>query len=724
MTEKWVQVALDVPLSRSFAYGTGGLPVQPGERVLVPFGARRLSGIVLSVDADAGDYAGKTRDILAAPGDMPALPEDVLRLCRFVADYYHHPLGAVLAAAIPVVFRGTGIFVPPQPEARFQAADPVALLAGIGPRAHAQQKVAQLLAAPVSESALRAAHASALRWVRDWQAAGLVQQLAGIEAPAPALQLGTQPELNAEQGRAVAAIAAAEGFEPFLLYGITGSGKTEVYLQAIARQLEAGRQVLVLVPEINLTPQLEGRFRARFPASDIVSLHSGMTDRQRAINWLAAASGRAAIVLGTRLAVFTPMPCLGLLVIDEEHDPSYKQQEGVRYSARDVAVYRARQRGIPVVLGSATPSIESWQNAMARRYTLLPLHQRAVKGAGLPSIRLLPVKKIRASEGLHPLAQEAIERALAAGQQALVFINRRGYAPVLACTECGWMASCKHCAARLVLHLNERRLRCHHCGFEEAITPSCPDCGNHDLQPIGHGTQRLEDIVARQFAGARVLRIDRDSTRRKGELDAALKQVHDGDADILIGTQMLAKGHDFPRLSCVVVLNADTGLYSMDFRAEERLFALLTQVAGRAGRHGQGGEVLIQTMFEDHPFYAQLLDGDYARLANRLLAERQQLRLPPVSQWAMLRAEAPQLERVQAFLSAARACFPVLRGLTVHEPVAASMTRRAGHERMQLLIASDSRTVLHQALDTAVPLIDALPASQIRWSLDVDPLEV
>ncbi|MBE9608682.1 primosomal protein N' [Chitinilyticum piscinae] len=725
MTEKCLQVALDVPLDRLFSYGAGEFNPQIGERVLVPFGPRRLSGIVLATGADPGEYAGKLRSILACPADMPPLPEQVLALCRFVASYYHHPLGAVLAAAVPVVFRGTASFSPPDPEYLYQAGDLQALLSAIGSRAPARLKVAELLAVPVTAGQLRSANPAAMRWVRDWQAAGFVQTTtAEADSAGETLLLGPQPPLNAEQQAAVAAIAAATGFAPFLLYGITGSGKTEVYLQAIASQLAAGRQVLVLVPEINLTPQLEQRFRQRFPAVLLASLHSGLNDRQRALAWLDATQGRAKIVLGTRLSVFTPLPQLGLIVVDEEHDPSYKQQDGVRYSARDVAVYRARQSRVPVVLGSATPSLETWQNAQAKRYTLLPLTRRAVKDATLPAIRLLPVKKIRAAEGLHPLAREAVERALQAGRQALVFINRRGYAPVLACTECGWMASCRHCAARLVLHLGESRLRCHHCGFEEAVTPACPDCGNHDLQPVGHGTQRLEDIVAKQFPGARVLRIDRDSTRRKGELDAALKQVHDGDADILIGTQMLAKGHDFPRLSCVVILNADTGLYSMDFRAEERLFALLTQVAGRAGRHGQGGEVLIQTLFEDHPFYAQLLDGDYARLAQRLLAERRQLRLPPFTQWAILRAEAPQLPRVQAFLDAARLAFPHLRGLVVHEPVAASMTRRAGHERMQLLLVADTRAVLHQAMDEALPRIAALPDSQIRWSLDVDPLEV
>ncbi|WP_028454804.1 primosomal protein N' [Chitinilyticum litopenaei] len=723
MTDSFVQVALDVPLHREFAYRLSTGSVRPGERVLVPFGPRRLSGIVLAVTADAGDFAGKVRDVLAVPGDMPALPAEVLALCRFVADYYHHPLGEVLAAAIPVVFRGTAAFVAPEPDCHFSAPDLPALLASLSPRAHAQRAVAELLAGSPGQAELRARHPQALRWVRTWQAAGLVTASL-TPVPAASLLVGAQPELNDEQQQAVTALCDARGFAAFLLFGITGSGKTEVYLRAIAAQLAAGRQVLVLVPEINLTPQLEGRFRARFPATTIASLHSGLSDRQRALNWLAAANGEAGIVLGTRLSVFTPVPQLGLIIIDEEHDPSYKQQEGVRYSARDVAVYRARKAGVPVVLGSATPSLETWQNAVTRRYTLLTLRRRAIAGAGLPSIRLLPVKKIRSADGLHPLAQEAIQRALSAGQQALIFINRRGYAPVLACTECGWMASCRHCAARLVLHLNERRLRCHHCGYEEAITPVCPDCGNHDLQAVGHGTQRLEDIVASQFPQARVLRIDRDSTRRKGELDAALQQVHEGEADILVGTQMLAKGHDFARLSCVVVLNADTSLYSMDFRAEERLFALLTQVAGRAGRHGQGGEVLIQTLFEDHPFYAQLLDGDYARLAQRLLAERQQLRLPPAVAWAMLRAEAPQAERVAAFLAAARACFPLLRGLTVHEPVAASMTRRAGQERMQVLIAADTRAVLHAALHAAMPQIDALPASQIRWILDVDPLEV
>ena len=480
----------------------------------------------------------------------------------------------------------------------------------------------------------------------------------------------------------------------------------------------------MLVPEINLTPQLVARFCARFPQAQIVSLHSGLNETERAQGWLAASRSEAQIVLGTRLAVFTPLPKLGLIVVDEEHDTSYKQQEGLRYSARDVAVYRAHQRQVPVVLGSATPSLESWRNAEQGRYRLLTLAKRAASGAVLPELRLLPMRRAPQREGLHESAINAIAQTLERGEQALIFINRRGYSPALVCNECGWAAVCKHCSARLVLHLSERRMRCHHCGHEARIPHACPDCGNQDLKPLGRGTQRLEVALQDIFAQRRILRIDRDSTRRKGSLDAALQAVHAGDADILIGTQMLAKGHDFPRLNCVVVLDADTGLFSVDFRAEERMFALLTQVAGRAGRREAPGMVLIQTQFPEHPFYARLLARDFRQFANHALKERRDMQMPPFASWALFRAEARQLEQATEFLREVRQCMPDLPGLTVHEPVAAGMVRKAGFERAQLLLAAHARPVLMHALRSAMPAIDSIKSRNIRWSLDVDPVEV
>lgn len=716
-----VTVALDVPLRREFSYLAAPFKVQPGERVFVPFGPRQLSGVVLAneVTEEPGQGLKALSDV---PGDLPCLPASWLDLCRFVASYYQHPLGQVIATALPGVFRSPKAFVPPEPVLLYRCADVARLLDYLPARATAQRRVAAALATLQTPAALRALAAPAMRWVAAWQENGWIESCRPECADVGASSVVPQP--NPQQQAAIEALSAAEGFAPFLLFGVTGSGKTEVYLQTIARLLMQERQALILVPEINLTPQLEASFRARFPRATIVSLHSRLNDTERAVGWLAAMRGEADIVLGTRLAVFTPMPRLGLVVVDEEHDASYKQQDGLRYSARDVAVYRANQEGVPVVLGSATPSLESWRNAESGRYRLLELTTRAVPGAVLPELRVLSMRRAPQREGLHETAIAAIERAMQRGEQALVFINRRGYAPTLACGECGWVASCRHCSARLVLHLGVRRLRCHHCGYEVSIPAACPDCGNQDLKPLGRGTQRLESTLQALFPGRRILRIDRDSTRRKGEMDAMLDAVHAGEADILVGTQMLAKGHDFPRLNCVLVLEADNGLFSVDFRAEERLFALLTQVAGRAGRREQPGEVLVQTRFPEHPFYAQLQQRDYRLFAARTLQERRDLHLPPFAFWALFRAEARQLDMALEFLRQFRGCFPVVRGLSLGEPVSATMLKKSGQERAQLLLAADNRQLLQRALAAALPQIEQLKVGRLRWSLDVDPAEV
>ena len=722
MTDRVVKVALDLPLRRLFDYSCAEYSLAAGDRVLVPFGGRKLSGIVVAEDTHV-NFDGEIKAIATVPADMPALPTDCLSLCRFVADYYQHPYGQVLAAALPAVFRAADVFTPPAPKMLYRAKDAQALLAQLPARASAQRRVAEALKVPQAPSSLRALAAPAMRWVAEWLAVGWLEALPENVVPR-AMPAQQAPALHPEQLVATQAVIVAQGFSPFLLFGITGSGKTEIYLHAIEAILARGQQSLVLVPEINLTPQLVARFFARFPHSKIVSLHSGLNETERALGWLAACRGEADIVLGTRLAVFTPLPRLGLIVVDEEHDSSYKQQEGLRYSARDVAVYRANQRDVPIVLGSATPSLESWRNAQVGRYQLLELTARAALGAVLPTVRVLSMRRAPQREGLHEVAIRAIQAALDRGEQALVFINRRGYSPVLACNECGWMAACRYCSARLVLHLSARRLRCHHCGHDAPIVRACPDCGNQDLKPVGRGTQRLEESLQDIFPGKRILRIDRDSTRRKGSLDHALSAVHAGETDILIGTQMLAKGHDFPRLNCVIVLDADSGLFSVDFRAEERLFALLTQVSGRAGRRESPGEVLIQTGFPEHPFYARLLARNYRDFADHTLQERADLLLPPYVSWALFRAEARSLDQAIAALNEIKSCIPELAGLTVYAPVVASMVKKAGQERAQLLISADARLVLMQALRAAMPLIDALKIRQVRWSLDVDPIEV
>lgn len=542
------------------------------------------------------------------------------------------------------------------------------------------------------------------------------------------LAAGTAPALNSEQ-RAVLKAALPEplAFAPSLLQGVTGSGKTEVYLAAAARAIGAGRQALLLVPEINLTPQLAERIAYSLPGVPAVVLHSRLAAGERRARWLAAASGEAKLVVGTRLAVFAPLPRLGLIVVDEEHDESFKQQDGVRYHARDVAIYRARLRDVPVILGSATPSLESYAQARRGRYQWLKLRRRAAAQTSLPSVQLVPNRAAGSVEGIGPAVQNAIAARLARGQQALLFINRRGFAPSLLCAACGWKAMCVRCAARLVVHRDLARLCCHHCGYTAAMPGACPECGNQDLLPLGFGTQRLERAIARLFPTARIVRIDRDSTRRKGAFANMRNAITAGEVDILIGTQMLAKGHDFPRLTLVGILGADNALYSAEFRATERLFALLEQVAGRAGRRGLPGEVLVQTDFAGHPLYAALAAHDYDRFAATLLAERESLGLPPFAHLALLLAEARLPRALSTFVAAAAERGRALaaaqrRGCEIFPPVPAALARRAGLERAQVLAHSRDRRALQELLPRWRAELEQIGERRVRWRLDVDPL--
>ena len=543
--------------------------------------------------------------------------------------------------------------------------------------------------------------------------------------PAPAQPAPAVPQLLAEQQAAVAAIAAAAGFQVFLLHGITGSGKTEVYLRAIEAVLAAGGQALMLVPEIALTPQLEGRVAARFPNAYVVSAHSGMADAARARGFLDGFAGRADIVLGTRLSIFMPLPRLRLIVVDEEHDASFKQQDGLRYSARDVAVFRAKQLGLPIVLGSATPALESFYHATSGRYRLLELQRRAVAEA-LPTVASVDTRREKLQDGLSAALIAAIGARLERSEQSLIFLNRRGYAPVLACTACGWISHCRRCAANLVVHLADKRLRCHHCGFETAITRACPDCGNQDIQPFGRGTQRLESTLRERFPAARVLRIDRDSASTPAKWQALLAAIHAGEADILVGTQMLAKGHDFPRLTLVGVVGADAALFAADFRAPERLFAQLMQVGGRSGRAALPGEVLIQTEYPTHPLYRALADHDYAGFAASQIAEREAAGFPPFAFQCLLRAEAKTMAQSLAFLAEARAGAVPLAGAAValYDPVPMRLHRLMSLERAQLLVESASRPALQAFLAAWGETLHKLKAPrELRWHLDVDPLE-
>jgi primosomal protein N' (replication factor Y) len=672
-----LKVALDTPLDFCFDYrwpaNAETLPL-PGQLVLVPFGRREVVGVIVAVATHTDIPHDKLKDALALRGQLPPMSEAWLCMCGFAAEYYQRSLGEVMLPGLPKNLRAT-------------------------------------------------------------KTVSLDRALKKLAKTAPAYDAtpAATPLLNAAQQDAVTAIASSSGFAPILLYGVTGSGKTEVYLQAAARILaeSEGRdnqaQILILVPEINLTPQLEGNIRARFPGVAIATLHSGLAEGERLTHWLAAHQGHARIVLGTRLALLASLPNLRLIVVDEEHDPSYKQQEGLRYSARDMAVWRARQLDIAIVLGSATPSLETWQHAQSGRYRKVVLRERAVKDAVLPNIRLIDMERDKPSEGITSTLISALKLRLERGEQSLLFLNRRGYAPVIACDACGWISHCTRCTAFMVLHKPDRRLRCHHCSLELRIPKSCPTCGNVDIQPLGRGTQRVEEGLQNMFPQARITRIDADSTRRKGSAQAAFDTVHRGEVDILIGTQMVAKGHDFQNLTLVGVLNPDTALFSQDYRAGERLFAQLMQVAGRAGRGarregGSASEVLIQTRYPQHPLYAALVGHDYDRFATSMLVERQQASLPPFIYQALLRAEAKELKTALDFLQQASGCVDHA-GITMNDPIPLSMTRVANVDRAQLLVESASRPALQAFLKIWIAALRRIK-TRVRWSLEVDPVDI
>jgi primosomal protein N' (replication factor Y) len=727
-----IRVALDVPLPQLFDYRCDHAAATVGARVLVPFGKRRMIGVIVECPerSDIGEERLKPAQRLL--DREPLLDHDTLRLLRFAAEYYAHPLGAVVMTALPAALRRVRER-DTQPRAWQLSPDGRGLtVAQLPPRARAQQRLLERLQHTAALANAEAAATPALRRaLREFREAGWVIECEAADAAAPAanpaddiaaLIVDAAPALNAEQSAAVAETVAALGrFQPLLLRGLTGSGKTEVYLHAAAAALARGLQVLMLVPEIALTPQLEMLVRARFPGTELATLHSNLAEGERARRWQAARAGRARIVLGTRLSVFVPLPQLGLIVVDEEHDSSFKQGKGFRYSARDLAVVCASQRGIPVLLGSATPSLESWRNATEGRYRLLELRGRI--HAAPPRIDCIDLRQQKCEDGLSLPLLAALRDRLDAGEQSLVFINRRGYAPVLSCGSCGWLSDCPRCSARLVLHLREQRLRCHHCGHERAVPAACPDCGDADLAPLGQGTQRVEATLAQRFPKARILRIDRDSTRAQQAWPDMRDRIRQRDVDILVGTQILAKGHDFPHLNLVGILNADSLLYSSDFRAAERLYALLTQVAGRAGRGATRGQVMVQTQFPDHPLYRALQDQDFAAYAHAQLEERRSAGFPPYMHQALLRAEAVKLDVALDFLAeAAQAAEPHAAGITLYDPVPAGMMRRAGRERAQLLVQCASRARLREFLGHWRQAL-ASRSTRARWSLDVDPLD-
>jgi len=708
-SDRFARIALDVPLTQLGA-SLFDYRVPPelaeatavGSWVVVPWGRGRRVGLVAELAERSEIDPARVKPLSAVLDDAPALPPSWLELLRFCADYYHRGLGEVALPAIPKLLR-----TPPAARAR----------------------------------------GSAFARARGRFAPQAPSQATSRAASRP-------PPLNDAQRAAFEALQGVDGFAVHLLHGITGSGKTEVYLHWLERVLarDDRGQVLLLVPEIALTPQLAAQVAARFPAHRVAVLHSDLADGERAAHWLAAVEGRARVVIGTRLAVLAPLPALAAIVVDEEHDASYKQQEGVRYSARDLAIVAASQRKVPVVLGSATPSLESWHAARRGRYRLLALPER-IGGAQLPALERIDLRGRTLRHQLASGSIDAIEAALARGEQALVFINRRGYAPVLACESCGWLSRCSECSAYRVLHRvapirssqpARYRLVCHHCSAEQPVPRICPDCGNVDLSALGRGTQRLEEGLAELFPGRRIARLDRDVARARGAAQKVIDAAHAGDVDILVGTQMLAKGHDFRRLTVVVVVDSDGGLFSSDFRAPERMFATLMQVAGRAGRDGAApaGRVIVQTRFPDHPLFEYLTRHDYAGFADSQLAERRDVGLPPYRFQALLRAEAATQAEALAFLAQARELGEALqsqatpRGLArasagalrddavaLLDPVPMAMSRLAGRERAQLLVEAHARRPLHAFLRDWLTALREL-RSQVRWQLDVDPLEI
>ena len=735
-----LRVALPTPLRRLFDYLP---PIQVplerllvGVRVRVPFGSRVLVGVLMERVSSSDVSEHKLRRALAVLDQQPLLPDSLMRLCHWMHRYYHHSLGDTLGVMLPTLMR-QGASTEAAPLWVWQVVDGVDWTHPSVQRAPRQQAVLKALAQhPQGVSERLLAHLQLSRdSLNSLCQKELVRRLVLQEPPAPSAQhqgswlLEAELPLNTQQQQAFDAIASAAGrFQCFLLAGVTGSGKTEVYLHLVHAMLARGRQTLILIPEINLSPQTLARFQRRFNAQ-VVVLHSGLTDQARLDAWLAAREGRAGVVIGTRSALFTPLLNPGLILVDEEHDASYKQQEGLRYHARDAAVMRAQLENIPIVLGSATPSLESWHNAQTGRYGLLRLEQRAGH-AEPPQLIRLDIKSRPLDAGRAPPLLQRIGKTLQQGQQVLVFLNRRGYAPSLVCGHCGWFSRCPACDVRLTLHQQEGQLRCHHCGHTEPQPLACPECQHVDLRPLGAGTERAEQRLEILFPQYPVLRIDRDTTRRKHSLDQLLQQIEQGAPCILVGTQMLAKGHHFPNVTLVAVLNADGGLFSADFRASEHMAQQILQVAGRAGRAEKPGKVIIQSQLADHPLLVQLTEQGYFAFADQALAERRAAQLPPFSHLALLRAEASTAEQAEQFLEQACAHARVLQSqqpswasVELLGPIPALMERRAGRYRAQVLIQAANRRALHPLLACWVLWLEQQSARSIRWVLDVDPLD-
>ena len=724
------RIAVNVPLSDGLLTYSHSEPLPQGTRVLVPFRNKTVVGIVWETDIAPDMDAARILSIQTTFSDEPPLPESWRDLLSFTSRYYHYPTGQAVFAALPQGLKETRAVEMPQPPLFYALNE--AGRAQTPPPARFNKKAAlwdALLSGGMTMAALKQVNAQAAKLIEDWAEQGWIET---TKAAKPVLRSchgqasHSEFVLNADQQKASYEIQTAFGkFQPFLLYGITGSGKTEVYFDAMAKVLAQGRQVLFLLPEINLTPQLLKRVENRFADVPTAVLHSQMAAGKRTQDYLRAMLGQAKLVIGTRLAVFTPMDDVGLIVVDEEHDGSFKQDNELRYHARDLAVWRAKQSGCPVVLGSATPSLESWHKAQSGAYRLLQLTERAHAAAQLPQVDILNVGRLKLDNGFSPQALQLLKQNFEAGGMSLVYLNRRGFAPALFCGDCGHTFGCPNCSAKMVLHQRARQLRCHHCDHREPIPFKCPDCGNQDLTAVGHGTQRVEETLRAFLPKATVVRVDRDSTAHKNDWADLYRRIADNEIDILVGTQMLAKGHDFARLNLVIVLNADGSLYSADFRAPERLFAELMQVSGRAGRADKPGRVLIQTQLPEHPVFAAVKAQDYAVFAENELNERQMFAMPPFGFQTAVRADAPRVADAMEFLNAAKETLAPLLPESVSQFGAAPMlmVRLAERERAQIFLESPSRQDLHRAVSLWVQVLQQNRDGKIRWSVDVDAQE-
>jgi len=724
--QKILKVAIDVPINQLFDYLPNEDSFSIGQYVTIPFGRRKLIGVICEISLSSDIHPSKLKSIINVDPEI-IFDAQMFKLLNFVSKYYHYPIGQTIMSVVPSRLK-KNLNQLRQFELIYQATEKLT-----------QEFINQL---PRRQLRIRkVAEAMLLRDLRQTEVMKMVSNWSEcisqletfgclkskIYEPKVDVSNIEIPSLNAEQNSVINAITMGNGYQASLIFGITGSGKTEVYMRLIEHRLKDSKtQALILVPEINLTPQLENRFRTRFPNKKLVSLHSHLTDIERLDNWRKAKSGEASIVIGTRLAIFTPMPFIKIIIIDEEHDMSFKQQDGLRYHARDVAMVRAKNTNIPIVLGTATPSLESWHNStrIDNKYNYLKLSNRAVKNASLPEIKTVLVNN-KTKNGISRVLVDAINDRLQRKEQSLIFINRRGFAPTLFCSSCSWASECKRCSSKLVVHRKTNRLKCHHCGHDQNIIKRCPNCDSMDLLPLGSGTQKVEDVLNKIFPKASILRVDRDTTRSKKSLTLLHNKMNNREIDILVGTQMLAKGHDFPFLTLVGVLDADNALYSPDYRAPEKLFSQLMQVSGRAGRSNLKGEVLIQTAFPNNPVFEGVKKHNYEIFAQTLLQEREQMELPPFSFTAILRVESKQLKYGQQFINdAAKYAESLSNKVIIYDPVRPSIERLKGYERFQLLIQANARKDLQSLLRQWVFYLRQYPlANRVKWSIDVDPIE-